>query len=299
MAVIENDAFQIHIDEHEGCSIRACFVKQGDALLPLMPDSRAESCELSESSFIMAPYSNRIENGAFSFKGTAHQLARADEHSIHGDVRQRPWTVLESTPSLLRCALKSVDCEQVNWPWDFEMEAVFELVGNCFQSGLRLINASKQDMPAGFGWHPYFSRALTAKDKEIRMQVETDSVYPDTDGNCLPSGPPRKLKASEDFSIAGVIGKDLGLDHCFYGYKGSGLLYWPGTGLRVNFDCSDECGHAVIYTPVGKPFIAFEPVTNANNGVNLLENGDDTAGTVVLAPGKSLSAQFDMTIEWD
>lgn len=298
MSVIENDTFQIHIDDTEGCNIKACFIKKGKKLLSLMPDSRAEDCSLEACSFIMAPYSNRIENGSFRFNGQSYQLERGDEHSIHGDVRQRSWQIVESSETLLHCRLNTADCEGVNWPWSFVIDAFFELHDNCFQSVLTLKNTSNSVMPAGFGWHPYFSRALSPKDQEIRMQVELTDVYPDDNGTRIPSGRLRSLREEEDFSVERVVKDDVFIDGCFYGYQGDGTLYWPGSGVRVTFDCTEKCKHAVIFTPLGKPFIAFEPVTNANNGVNLLAQGDDSAGTVPLQPGEQLSAQFDITVDF-
>ena len=299
MQVIENKHFQVHLDDEQGCNILACFLKRGDQLLPLMPDSRDRSCRLDKSSWIMAPYSNRIEDGVFEFQGKTYSLERGEEHSIHGDVRQRPFTIVESTDSLLRCAWDSKDFDDVNWPWSFKVEIVYEVVDNCFQSIVTLTNTSDSVMPAGFGWHPYFSRALTKKDQEIRMEVELEGVYPDENDTRIPSGPLRKLKPQEDFRLVNVVSEDVFLDGCFYGYDGDGYLYWPGTGVRLQFDCTEACQHLVLYAPLNEPYIAFEPVTNANNGVNLLAAGDETAGTQALQPGHSMTAQFDMTALWD
>ena len=67
--------------------------------------------------------------------------------------------------------------------------------------------------------------------------------------------------------------------------------------MTAHFSCSDECKYAVIYTPLNQGVVAFEPVTNANNGVNLLAAGDKDAGTVVLQPGEELTAFMDITVD--
>ena len=41
MSVMENEHFQVHINDFEGCNILACFAKKGDELLPLMPQITA------------------------------------------------------------------------------------------------------------------------------------------------------------------------------------------------------------------------------------------------------------------
>lgn len=51
-----------------------------------------------------------------------------------------------------------------------------------------------------------------------------------------------------------------------------------------------------MYNPA-KPYFAVEPVTNANNGVNLLAEGDPTSGVRALQPGETLDATFDVLVE--
>ena len=65
---IQNDVFRIQIDTDQGTGIAAFFVKKENAWLPIMPDSRNEDIDLKFASFLMVPYSNRIENGSFTDK---------------------------------------------------------------------------------------------------------------------------------------------------------------------------------------------------------------------------------------
>jgi aldose 1-epimerase len=48
--------------------------------------------------------------------------------------------------------------------------------------------------------------------------------------------------------------------------------------------------HVVLYMPQNQPYIALEPVTNANDGFNLLAQGEVDHGVFVLAPGCSREA---------
>ncbi len=61
------------------------------------------------------------------------------------------------------------------------------------------------------------------------------------------------------------------------------------------FRASPTLGHLVFYNPAD-PWFAFEPVSNANDGVNLLERGDDTSGVTVLEPGESLGAALELQV---
>ena len=63
------------------------------------------------------------------------------------------------------------------------------------------------------------------------------------------------------------------------------------------FSCSPACTHLVVYNP-SSPHFAVEPVTNANNGVNLLARGDASSGVAQLAPGESLQAHFSLRVDF-
>lgn len=298
MTIIENDFFRVHFDARKGGSIVAAFARHRGNTLAIMPDSREPHCDLPASCWIMAPYSNRIENGRFQFGDHSYALRRGEEHSIHGDVWQRPWRITGQTATHLRLSFDSRDFDDFNWPWDFTLDADYELFENRFLSRLSLTNVAASAMPAGLGWHPYFNRRLTEADCELRLQARVDSVYPDAHDNRIPSGPVRPLDHREDFSVERAVPEDELIDACFYGYRGGAGLHWPGTGLRLLFESSDLCKHLVLYTPPGKPWIALEPVSNANNGVNLLAAGDRTSGMVALPPGDSLTATLVMAAHW-
>jgi len=298
MAVIplENEILRVYVDPEQGTSIKGLYALKGGAWLPLMPDVRQAQTRLDASSFLMIPYSNRIENGAFTFQGQTYQLEGAERHAIHGDVRTRAWRIEHWTVTALHCSFKSVEYENVNWPWPFEARAEYSLQGSVFSQRLTLWNRDESDMPAGFGWHPYFTRALTREREPVYVQFNVAGVYPDAHDNRIPSGPPQPLAEEQDHSTAKLLDPDDFWDACFQGYDGKGSIAWPATGVRIAFSCSPECTHLVVYNPPF-PVFAMEPVTNANNGVNQLAAGWSDSGVAVLGPGECLSARFDMHID--
>jgi aldose 1-epimerase len=294
---LENGFLRAVLAPESGASLLAFRGRKGDGWLPLTPDSREPACDLKCASFLMVPYSNRIENGAFAFGGEDYQLERGDQHAIHGDVRTRPWEVGECTDTRLCCAFDSAAHERVNWPWPFSARAEYSLEGQTFTSLLSLRNDGESFMPAGFGWHPYFSRALTAPGEPVRLCFRAEAAYPDENDSRIPSGPPQPLAPGQDFSAGRPLAPDNFLDTCCRGYDGGGHIAWPHSGVRLRFACSSACTHLVLYNPAGKPYFAVEPVTNANDGVNLLARGDAGCGTTVLDPGESLEAYFSLRLE--
>jgi len=294
---IKNNIFRILINTDQGTSISAFFVQKGNVWLPIMPDSRREDIDLKFASFLMIPYSNRIENGSFTFQEKEYLLTNGDNHSIHGDVRFRPWKIEKLDEVKVDCRFSSKDHENVNWPWAFEASVEYILSENLFTSRLTLWNRADSSMPAGMGRHPYFSRWLSKEKEPVHLCMKTDSVYPDENDSRIPSGPPLPLSDDQDFSEDKRLEPDAYLDACFHGYNGNGYIFWPESGVKLTFDCSPECSHLILFNPP-KPYFAVEPVTNANNGVNLYARGEPTSGIAVLEPGESLNAEFSMAVEF-
>ncbi|MCB0085739.1 MAG: hypothetical protein KDE47_32580, partial [Caldilineaceae bacterium] len=85
--MLNNGQLRTVITPAQGAGTLSFDVLRGDQWLPIMPDTRRTDCDLTASDFLMLPYSNRIENGRFTFAGQTHQLAHGEHHAIHGDTR--------------------------------------------------------------------------------------------------------------------------------------------------------------------------------------------------------------------
>jgi aldose 1-epimerase len=294
---LQNEHLRAVLTPDPGVSLLAFSARKDDTWLDLTPDAQKPDCDLKCASFLMVPYSNRIENGAFTFQNQHYQLERGAEHAIHGDVRTRPWKTEGQTQTRLCCSFDSRAHENINWPWPFAVRAEYELQNSTLVARLALWNRGDSPMPAGFGWHPYFNRVLTSPGEPAHLCFQAQSAYPDANDNRIPSGPPQPLAPHQDFSTERPLTPDSFLDTCLRSYDGGGHITWPQSGIRLRFACSPTCTHLILYNPAGKPYFAVEPVTNANDGVNLLAGGDTGCGTVVLEPGQNLEARFELDVE--
>ncbi len=292
---LESRLLRAVIAPERGASILSLAALQGHDWLALMPDASSPGADLPWACFIMAPYSNRIQDGAFTFGGRRFRLTRASEHAIHGDVRQRPWRVARHAGTTVTCAFATRAHENVDWPWPFALEATYRVADNSLECSLALTNTASEPAPAGMGWHPYFCRAMRRAGEPVWLRLRARAVYPDRHNNRIPSGPPRRLLPEEDFADGRRLDPDRLIDACFVGYDGDGVIAWPDSGVELRLSCSATCSHLVLYNPPGRPYFAVEPVTNANDGVNLLARGDQTSGIRVLAPGQTLQAGLTLT----
>jgi len=297
MHTLANEKLRVVIDPQHGASIMAFDIRLDHEWLPLMPDARRADVDLDCANFLMIPYSNRIENGCFSFAGQHFWLANSESHAIHGDVRYRLWQVLDSSAQHISCVFDSLVFSDINWPWSFAAKVDFRMVGNSLLSKLTVKNSSDSAMPLGLGWHPYFSRSLTREGEPVLIKARVKGVYPDANDNRIPSGSPVSLPDELDFSSGKELAPDRFFDHCLSGFSGNSSITWPESGVKVTFECSTEYTHLVLYNPLEKPYFAFEPVTNANNGFNLYEKGEISSGVLVLEPGESIDVSMNLLID--
>ncbi len=295
MKILENETLKLKADPARGAGIVSFYAKNRGRDLAIMPDTETDQVGPEMACFLMAPYSNRIEDGRFTFQGAEYELLNSEEHALHGTVRYLPWQIATEGETSLTLRFDSKEHESVNWPWPFVTEVVYELVDNVFASGLRLWNAGHTPMPAGMGWHPFFNRILTANGEPLYLEIDIPRMFPDANDNRIPSGPSDPVHPQLDFSVERLLDPHLFIDNCFIYRNGNGHLRWPESGVTAELMCSKECSHIVFYNPP-ESFFALEPVTNANNGVNLFENGDHESGIEVLKPGDKLEATCKIKI---
>ncbi|MBI3517033.1 MAG: hypothetical protein HY060_23630 [Proteobacteria bacterium] len=71
--------------------------------------------------------------------------------------------------------------------------------------------------------------------------------------------------------------------------EGRAHLAWPELGLAVTLSADNIFRHCVI--AVLGDVVAIEPVTNANDGVNLLDRGEPAHGMLMIEPGASIGGR--------
>ncbi len=234
------------------------------------------------SCYPLVPFSNRIAGGRFRFAGRSYSLWRdpltGGRHAIHGEGWRNAWDVAEAGEGSARLTLDHGGTEPESWPFPFRAEQHFALTGNGLAVTLVLTNTGASAAPAGIGLHPYFPR----HDK-VTLGFRAEAVWRNG-ADHLPSeaiAVPREW----DFSSPRLLAEP-GLDNCFAGWSGTAEIAWPTAGRRFRID-ADRCfGHAVVYTPPGREYFAFEPVSHMNDAINRMELPDH--GLVILEPGDSL-----------
>lgn len=255
------------------------------------PDQIKSSSDTS--SFLMAPYPNRIRDGKFNFEGREYQLRFPEKHAIHGDVRNRPWQIKNQDASSCTLRFSSSDFSDINFPFKFSAEQRFSLDSATLRIECSIKNEDKIKIPVGCGFHPYFQRNIMGNSENVELQFTVLGEYPFKGDLPLPSGDAIAVPAEHDFSKLRKLDQEL--DHCFAGWRGPATIFWPQSKLKLEMRASDNTKHLVIYSPPGKDFFALEPQTQMIDGVNFL-NSVPNNGVCELASGESFGMWVEFTI---
>lgn len=285
----------VRVDPERGASIlgMSYIPRLGDAPRPVISrEVPGEDPATKPACFIMSPWTNRVAGAAFDWQGKRHALrpSSADGTAIHGDVRSRPWTILDRTPVSARLRFESTDHKDVNYPWPFACEARYEVDDATLNVQVIVENTGTESVPVGCGLHPYFPRFFANGTRRVEISAGVTTRYPSFRN--LPVGQARRDALCK--VLARGLRAGIAMDDVFGGFGGEVVLRWDFT-LRMR--CSANLSHLVVYVPRKsdgggeEPFIAVEPVTMVNDGFNLHAKGERGTGVVVLPPGERLETR--------
>jgi aldose 1-epimerase len=246
------------------------------------------------SSYTLAPWSNRIPGGRFHFAGHDFGLRinlAKEGVTIHGDVKDRPWKVVNRGSSL-ECSFDSRDFDDVNFPFPFVVRVEHILEDQKYITKMHLENVGDTPMPAGMGIHPYFVRELLGASAP-QLQFQASGVYL-TDKTNVPVKAAEAIPPKLDFSESTAI-TDQVIDHVYGGWDGQVTLAW--VSHRMIMRASSVFSHFVLFTGAPDRTIALEPVTHSTNAFNLAVSGTAGIGHQVLEPGQVLEGDIEISLE--
>jgi aldose 1-epimerase len=244
---------------------------------------------------ILAPWPNRIRDGAYELDGQNYQLAltEADKrNAIHGLVRWANWTCAGQEPNRVR--LRLLLHPQPGYPFALSLEAEYALT----DAGLRVTvvarNVGTGRAPYGIGHHPYLRPASGVVD-QAQLRVPARS-WLQLDDRGIPTGQVSAVAGSDyDFRQPGSIGS-LKLDTPYADLErdSDGLLRVRLDATTLWLDGSFEfvqvfTGDTVQPASRRRQGLAVEPMTCAPDAFH---NG---LGLRVLEPGQSLNSSWGIS----
>jgi aldose 1-epimerase len=266
---------------HVGGSIGSWSVSGQQMLRNASESGIAARDPYAMAGFPLVPYSNRIGQGKFDWRGKLVTLARnfpPEPHSIHGVGFEKPWQVESraADSAVLRLAHRP----DSGWPWAFDARQRVTLTEDALILEFEATNLESQAVPLAFGFHPYFPS------NGARLTFHAHGVWL-TGADGLPCELIRP-EGSFDFS-KGAPAENVDIDHCFTAWSGMAIVAWPGQTRALGISASRELSNAVVYIRRELDAFCFEPVAHSNNAINRHER---EPAMPVIAPGESFEASI-------
>ncbi len=237
-------------------------------------------------SFPLVPFSNRIKNGRFSFQGrdislTTHPQEPAN--ALHGHGCFTEWSV-EKTTATAATLSSTQAAGHLDWPWSYQTRQHFVVTPEECKVTIEVTNLSKETMPVGFGFHPFFPF-----DEDVNLRFKAGSEW---------------LGAPEDFptehgpvrhDFSTVAGDNLWREEktiCYEGFEGEVELHWATSDRRLRLIADPVLNHFIVHVPKGGHYFCLEPVSHPTDGFNLAAAGTLPEPMLTLDKGQTTSASM-------
>jgi len=243
---------------------------------------------------VLMPWPNRLEDGAYEFGGSRHQLPLNEpdaRNAIHGLVRWEAWTVGERDED--RVVLGHTLHPQPGYPFSLELRIEYALADEGLRVTSTSANIGRDACPYGAGAHPYLTLGTQTVDTlHLRAPGRTVIHF---DGRGRPTGAGPVDGTDYDFRQPRAIGTTK-LDNAFtdLARDADGLarveLRRPDDGTALTLWLDESYPYLQLFTgdplpSVSRRSIAVEPMTCAPNafrsgeGLRVLEPGESMTGT--------------------
>jgi len=289
LVTLQSGGVELTLCPRFGGAVARCRYRGQDVLRPA-GTALPERGELRDaSSFPLVPFSGRIRDGRFRFRGEDYRLEpnfAPEPHAIHGQGWHLPWEVVHAAESYAELVLEH---RVPDTPLHYRAVQTFTLDEGVLEAAIGVTNTGDKAMPAGIGLHPYFVRT-----PGVTLQTTLDHVWLADEANIPRERVP--LPEPWDFSRPLEV-STLEMDNGFGGWDRRAQLFWPELGLKLVIEADPVFSHLVIFIPPGQDFFCVEPVSHANNGFNLLDDGVEGTGVAVLGPGERLEGLVRFRID--
>lgn len=263
-----------------GASLRGLTVGGVDLVARYPEDLPTPSC----SGVVLAPWPNRVRDGAWRDAGEARQLAITEpkfRNASHGLLR---FTTYEIEQTDAAATLRATVHPQTGYPYEIATSVTYALTDAGIRITHTLTNRSDAAAPVALGTHPFITIGdVDPRNLVLRVPAETQF---ETDERMLPT---KAVPAPEELRTGVRLG-GITLDTGFTGLRrdadglvrhsltapdGRSVTLWQGAGFDF----------VQVYTTTSYPgqklAVAIEPMTAPADALN------SRIGIRRLAPGET------------
>jgi aldose 1-epimerase len=243
--------------------------------------------------FPLMPYSGPLFGPGFTFAGSTHSLdrtVREEPTATHGDAWISPFRVIHQNASELTLEYDHEPGPGI-FPFRWRGHLRYALDEAGLSILLRVTSRDHRRMPAGIGFHPYFT-----KYKGSKLRFDAVGVWPADAPEAVADG---CQHLGEDLSFR--EGRDVSevvVDRLYEGWDGRAELI-ASDGFRTLIEADGALDKLQLYSAWDYPYVCIEPVSNANDGFNRMAAGVPSHGVRVLEPNRSIEGLIRIYVDTD
>ena len=258
---------------------------------------------------VLFPFPNRIEDAMWTWKGRTYlQKKNGIPIQLHSLVYDEVWEYIEpkfGIEEVFFSTYLNVNKDHPiykGYPFEFRLILTYKLTNQNLSVTYKVENRDNKEMPFGFALHPYFTKLSGENDTLISVPAlywyearsDVDKVFLnkykrsfELIPNILPTGRLICVYNGGKNLIYPVPVGSVNLDDVYTGFLPGNNSYIDYTTLklRLNLLCSSDFTHAVVYTPLGKPYFCIEPQTCSSDAINLYAKCIDFPNIIILPQG--------------
>jgi aldose 1-epimerase len=284
----ENEARFFELSNREKTSSASICLEEGGRLKELkfngvflIKEQTDFEYKDSYASSILFPFVSRIQDGKYSFQENDYQLNcnQTGENALHGLVYNKKFELIEKEETTNRCSVTigyKETKESPGFPYTYEIYLTYLLTEKEISLSVKIKNTDTKAFPFTLGWHPYFicddlSKSVVCFKSDKKIAFDENLITKEVVAH----------KTPEIFKI-----ENKQLDDCFILKTNKIGFSTPTYQIEITTDLEDN--YLQMYTPLGLPVIAIEPMTGVSNSFN------NKIGLQVLQPTDSYSLMWNV-----
>lgn len=220
----------------------------------------------------------------------------------HGIARINPFELKEQCSNSVTFIQKSNDSTKEAFPFDYELEVKYTLVGSTVSVEYLVRNTGKERFPFVIGGHPAFNCPLTEKEKFEDYKVVFGK--PLANGYLRPDHQSGLIDVSQRYND--TYGKDtIEMRHELFEEKDAMIfdgiepkcatLIGPnGKGIKIEYQ---DMANLLIWSACGNAdFVALEPWTGISNCSDETDEIEKKRGMTILEPNEGAGFKYKITM---
>lgn len=236
---------------------------------------------------ILFPIVGSLQNNTFEYNGVSYSLPR------HGFARELTFEVIAKKEDSVTFSLQSNEETLKKYPFSFELQLSYTLIGTSLHLGYKVINTSDAVLPFSIGGHPAFALPKAFDSYQLQFDGLDSLTF-----NLLEEG-----LISDETKTIEITNQQLNLEYPLFENDALVFKNIPSKSvtileenqpiLKVEYLDFPDLG---VWTPVNAPFICIEPwfgySDTPNNSGKILEK----EGIQLVKPKSFFESNYTITL---